>query len=36
MEQLRTDKMSDDECSQATWAAFARVLFRTNEFLYVD
>jgi hypothetical protein len=36
MAQLRTDKMSDDECSQATWAAFARVLFRTNEFLYVD
>jgi hypothetical protein len=35
-EQLELSRIPADQREQQAWAAFARVLFRTNEFLYVD
>lgn len=33
---LKSRHPQDDELTLSSWAAFARVLFRTNEFVYVD
>jgi hypothetical protein len=34
--ELQQSGMPDDQVERAAWSSFARVLFRTNEFLYVD
>jgi hypothetical protein len=35
-EQFKQAGMPDEQRESAAWSAFARALFRTNEFLYVD
>ena len=35
-EKLRADGMADDQVESESWRAMIRVIFRLNEFVYVD